>query len=210
MSRWSILCIAVVLMAAGCARRDAVPALPSEAAVAVAEFSQPQTPWTFLAGFAAVEGYVAPPKVLKTMDGLLAELLAEQPREFRATALTKKCEEIVLSKLEGSRVSALEYWLRAGRCVQAEYLIVPHLLYWEERAGGDWSVESPASVNFDLFLIDVNKGVIARRFHFDERQQSLVENIFDAGKFFGRGGRWISTEQMAREGLKQGLKELGL
>jgi hypothetical protein len=209
MSRWSILFAAVVLLA-GCAGREAIPPLPPESSVAVAEFSQPQSPWTFLAGFSAVEGYEAPEKVLTTMDGLLAELLSERPGIFRDAGLTNKCEEIVLSELKGSRVSALEYWVRTGRCVQADYLIVPHLLYWEERAGGEWSVESPASIIFDLFLIDVDKGVIARRFHFDERQQSLVENVFNVRKFFGRGGKWITTGQMARGGLEEGLRELGL
>ena len=209
MIRWSVLLVAVSLLA-GCAARDVAPPLPSAVTVAVAPFSQPQTPWTFLAGFSAVEGYEAPEKVLTTMDRLLGELLDRSSREIRGTPVTRKCEEIVLSELQGSRVSALEYWVRTGRCIPADFLIVPHLLYWEERAGGEWSVESPASVIFDLFLIDVNRGTIARRFHFDERQQSLVENIFNARKFFGRGGKWITTEELARGGLEEGLKELGL
>jgi hypothetical protein len=209
MRTWGLLFLFVVLVA-GCARREAAVQLPPGASIAVAPFSQPVTPWEFLAGFAAVEGYQAPQDVLSTMDSLLAEQLASKGKPDRDAALTSKCEEIVLSGLQGSRVSALEYWVRAGRCVQADYLIVPHLLYWEERAGGKWSAESPARVIFDLFLIDLSKGTVARRFHFDERQQSLVENVLDARKFFARGGEWITTEQLARGGLEEGLRELGL
>jgi hypothetical protein len=160
---------------AGRFQSSSLPGLPSP----WPSFSQPVTPWEFLAGFAAVEGYQAPPEVLSTMDNLLGEQLASRGKPDRDAALTSKCEEIVLAGLQGSRVSALEYWVRTGRCVQADYLIVPHLLYWEERAGGEWSAESPARVIFDLFLIDLAKGTVARRFHFDERQQSLVENVLE-------------------------------
>jgi hypothetical protein len=209
MRTWGLLLIVVALVA-GCASREAPVQLPPGTSLAVAAFSQPVTPWEFLAGFAAVEGYQAPPEVLSTMDNLLGEQLAARGKPDRDIALTSKCEEIVLAGLQGSRVSALEYWTRTGRCVQADYLIVPHLLYWEERAGGEWSAESPARVIFDLFLIDLAKGTVARRYHFDERQQSLVENVLNVRKFFARGGRWITTEQLARGGLEEGLKELGL
>jgi hypothetical protein len=209
MSRWAVLLLAVVILA-GCARREAAAPLPPDRSVAVAGFSQPQTPWAFLAGFSPVEGYEAPAVVLGTMDRLLAGVLDASPRFFREPAETRRCEEIVLSDLKGARVSALEYWVRVGRCVPADYVLVPHLHYWEERAGGEWAVASPASVIFDLFLVDVDRSVLARRFYFDERQQSLVENLLAARKFFGRGGRWLTTEQLARSGLEEGLKELGL
>ena len=61
-----------------------------------------------------------------------------------------------------------------------------------------------------LYLIDVRTGSMVRNFHFDETQQSLVSNILDAKKFVSRNGRWLSAMELAQEGLKKGIAELGL
>jgi hypothetical protein len=68
----------------------------------------------------------------------------------------------------------------------------------------------PASIVIDLFLIDVNNKRIVRRYHFDETQQTLMENMLQADKFFNRGGKWVTSLYLAEEALQNGLTELGL
>jgi hypothetical protein len=116
---------------------------------------------------------------------------------------------VVLAEQERSRISALEYWKKVGTCMAVDYLLVPFAFTWEERQGGEWGVEQPASVTFDLYLIRVDDGTV-KRFHFEERQQALTENILDADKFFRRSGKWVSARELARDGIRQALEDLGL
>lgn len=81
----------------------------------------------------------------------------------------------------------------------ADYLLVPQLLYWREREGNRFSVNNPASVTLELFLVDVRNERLAGRFHFEETQHSLSENILDADKFLSRGAKWIPALELARK-----------
>jgi hypothetical protein len=57
--------------------------------------------------------------------------------------------------------------------------------------------------------VDVKGEALAGRFHFDETQRSLTENLLEAGKFVKRGGKWI-TAANCRRGHRKGVEELGL
>jgi hypothetical protein len=67
-----------------------------------------------------------------------------------------------------------------------------------------------ARVEFYLFLLNVQKERVASVFHFNQEQAALSENVFTFPRFVERGGQWITAEQLAREGIIQGLEELGL
>jgi len=45
-------------------------------------------------------------------------------------------------------------------------------------------------------------------FVFDENQQALTENLLGIGKFFKRGGKWITAEALSKEGVEKGLDAL--
>jgi hypothetical protein len=51
---------------------------------------------------------------------------------------------------------------------------------------------------------------VVRRFLYDEQQRSLSEDLSHAGRFFQRGGKWVSTMELAEDGLRAGLREMGL
>ena len=69
--------------------------------------------------------------------------------------------------------------------------------------GGEVVAVEPLSV-------DARTGGIVKKFHFEETQQSLTDNILNAKKFVARNGRWLSAIELAQEGLRKGLTELGL
>ena len=54
------------------------------------------------------------------------------------------------------------------------------------------------------------KAVLQDVASFEETQQTLAANILDAKKFVSRNGRWLSAIELAQEGLKKGIAELGL
>ena len=81
------------------------------------------------------------------------------------------------------------------------------LIYrYEERQGGNYAVDRPASVGFHMHLL--NKGVMKRLFVYEESQQALMENLFSIGKFMSRGGKWVTAERLSSDGINKGLDDL--
>jgi len=78
------------------------------------------------------------------------------------------------------------------------------MLYrYEERIGGNLSVDKPAGVGFHMHLMENN--TLKRVFTFDEDQQALSENLFNIGKFFRRGAKWLTVEELSIDAVNQGL-----
>jgi hypothetical protein len=81
------------------------------------------------------------------------------------------------------------------------------LIYrFQERKGGNFAVDKPAGVGFHMHLIEGT--VVGRTFVFDEDQKALSQDILHIGKFFKRGGKWITVDQLAEEGIDKGTDYL--
>jgi len=76
---------------------------------------------------------------------------------------------------------------------------------YQDRIGGPYSAETPASAAFSYLLLDVNSGTVLCRGDFDETQQSVLENLFTLDSARQRGFTWITGEELLREGLDQKL-----
>lgn len=190
---------------------DGARAFSQEAQLAVAPFSQPTSNWELLGGYLPEDAQEADPAVLGELDKSLEAALRERGRRgYTTSGETGRCEELVLSRLSGTQVSVLKYWREVGICAGGEYLLVPMLLDWRERIGGDLAVKRPARVVLDLYLINVAEGEIIDRYHFEETQRSLSENLLDLPKFLKRGAQWVTAMELAREALSRGVEELGL
>jgi TolB-like protein len=94
-----------------------------------------------------------------------------------------------------------------GRKLDADAVLVGFVYRFRERVGNGFSAESPASVAFDLHLIRVIDGRTVWSGNFDETQQTLGQNLFQLGTFLTRGGRWITAEDMATDGLDKILSK---
>lgn len=214
MKRFAPLLFALLTVAllAGCAERRIPPIERPAGVYAVAGVTNPRYDWQLLAGYLPMEGRGVPREVLVQLDDTVEELLAQHGElGLIPSASTRQCQEIVtFENTSGSHISALEYWVQVGRCVECDYLVVPQLLYWQEREGSDWGVDRPAGVVMDVYIIDVqNERLLARR-HYDETQRPLTSDLGNAARHFERGGKWLTAGELARYGLDRMLQELGL
>ena len=89
-----------------------------------------------------------------------------------------------------------------GNEKEVDAILMGYLFQFKERVGTSYSVESPASVSFSLFLVRAADGQIVWRGVFEETQQALSENILKIGAFIKRKARWITAREMAVEGLE--------
>ena len=95
-----------------------------------------------------------------------------------------------------------------GELVYADALISGRLLRFRERVGEEWGIQSPASVAFVIDLWDAKRGDLIWSGQFDETQKPLSQNIFALGEFTQRGGRWLTAEELALEGVKKAMNQL--
>lgn len=184
---------------------------PRDATLAVAGFTNPQNTWELLAGCLPEQCVLVEEKVLNRLDLMLGETLRASDVAYVSEPMVGQCRAVVSREPEERpRIAALRHWLKVGKCIPADYLLVPQLIYWRERKGGEWGSDEPASVIMDFFLLDVQGEAILRRYRFEETQQPLSANLLEVDKFVSRGGKWVSTMELAREGVEQAIKELGL
>lgn len=209
-------------LAAGCVRKTApvskAPASGDAPASAVAfldkkfavlPFAIPATDADLLAGYLPVARHV--PEVAPVhLDAALEQDLVGAKQQFVPAKMAASCAKSAPRGDEPGRLGTLRSYVNIGKCAGADYVVVPMVIDWRERDGSEIGATKPASVDFVLYLIDVRTGAMVRNFHFDETQQSLVSNILDAKKFVSRNGRWLSAMELAQEGLKKGIAELGL
>jgi hypothetical protein len=98
--------------------------------------------------------------------------------------------------------------LATGRELNADAVLSGYVYRFVDRTGTQYSVETPASVGFDLELIRVRDGRLVWSRRFDETQQTLSDDIMQLNKFIKRKGRWITARDMAVSGLEDILHTL--
>ncbi len=100
----------------------------------------------------------------------------------------------------------LNLYINAGKRAGADAVLIGHIFRFVDRKGNRASVESPASVAFDLHLIDVDSGKIVWTANFDQTQRPLSDNLLELGSFIKRGASWVTAEELAQGGLEDILR----
>ena len=204
------LILMIFLLCAACAKPVQWQSIPPTSTLAVAQFVHPQHDWELMAGVLPEEVSVISDETLKALDDLTISTLKKLPaRVVLSQATVRQCEEIVTASKERNRFETVEYWKAVGQCMKADFLLVPFVSRWQEREGGEWGVTRPASVTMDLYLIETASGQV-RRYHFEEEQRGLAENLLQGRRFVKRQGRWVTPLEIAAEALEEGTRVLGL
>ena len=209
-----ILVMAMVLLAAtGCKYRqkNVDTKMSPRMSLAVAPFTVPKEPFDLLSGYLPERVNTPAPENLAEMDYQLSQALNATPdRTLAGAAKVKACMETVKRPDAPSRLGTLQYWQAVGKCLDAQYLLIPMASNWSEREGSAAGSTKPAWVILDMYLLNVKTGGLVNHFHYDYQQQALADNILDAGKFLQRHGQWVTASVLAKEAIEAGLKELGL
>lgn len=168
-----------------------------------APFTQPEATGDLLAGYLSDTTPRVPEKVFPQLDNDFADLLAEMTtRDYVGPDPARQCMQ---KQAKPAAMSAFDYWLGIGTCMDVDLLLVPQIHAWIEREDGN-----PAAVSMDIFLLDINNRAMLSRSRYDEKQRALLDNLFDVGKFIERGGRWVGAATLAKEGMFKAVKDFGL
>ena len=104
--------------------------------------------------------------------------------------------------------SERDLWVKVGRALGVDAVLGGFIYRFKDRTGQDYGVDEAASVAFDLHLVRVLDSRIQWSGRVDETQQPLSNNILNIKKFINRGGKWVTSREMARGGLKALLADM--
>ncbi|MBI5559168.1 MAG: hypothetical protein HY885_16210 [Deltaproteobacteria bacterium] len=137
----------------------------------------------------------------KILSGILTDKLSDKKG---IQLLTENQKESIIGDFQGNSLAVARY---IGQQTGSDAVLITELTRFSERDGGEHSVNQPASVTFKCQLFHVDSGSTLCLGVFDETQQPLLSNLFSFGKASKRGFKWITGEQLAREGLDEKLNE---
>ena len=207
---WLLCCSLALPNISACAKpQQGIAPLP-EVLVGIAGFSQPQNSHELLAGYMAENIPRIDTKIFPQLDDMLMQTLRKNTkRPYTDRQTFQQCKNTKAPGEEKGRIAAIHHWRAVGECMQVDFLLVPQVLYLQEREGSEMGVVNPARILMDIFLIDIRNQNIMRS-HYDETQTPLSENLLHAKKFIERGGKWVTSLVLAREGMEKAIRELGL
>lgn len=146
--------------------------------------------------------------------GEIAEGAARTVEELFVEKLQglKKIEIIPQDKVDGVyrrisseslKVSLKDVLKKTGKELNVDLIAVGHVFRYKERVGYDYSVEKPASVAFEIDLLNPQDGTINWRGAFDKTQRSLMEDVLQIASFYKGGGKWLTARQLSRQGIEK-------
>jgi len=110
--------------------------------------------------------------------------------------------EVPLSGSLQTRATAL------GKATESDAVITGRVSRFQERVGGEFGARHPASVAFDLELVETATGTVLWRGAFERTQTDLSANLLDFWTFWEGGARWLSASELARIGIERLVAEL--
>jgi hypothetical protein len=93
--------------------------------------------------------------------------------------------------------------VKTGISLDVDAVVLGYIYRFSQRIGKRYSAEFPASVAFDIYLIEVKAGRILWHGYFDETQRPLSDDLFQLGTFLKRKGSWITAKEMALSALDE-------
>jgi hypothetical protein len=109
-------------------------------------------------------------------------------------------------KINYAEDTPASFALRLGTSLNVRYIVAGNVWRYKNRSGEAFASSKPSSVAFSLYLIDIEKHEMVWTATYDETQQSLTENLFNAVDFFKQGARWLTADEFAEYGMKKILK----
>ena len=106
------------------------------------------------------------------------------------------------------RLDQREAGALAAREFGASAVLLGKVYRYREREGQALGALRPASVGYELTLFEAPEGRRLWTSRFDETQQPLTADIFNAQRYPGGGRRWLTAAELARWGAEGAARAL--
>lgn len=136
---------------------------------------------------------------------LVAQRLADALAERGVSVVPPEAVagELNLERASGEKLDAASAARRVAEAFGADGLALGSLWRYEERSGRAGGSLRAAAVGFEVTLHAAPSGEALWSAIFDERQQALTDNLFNAARYPGGGFRWLTAEELAAWGARE-------
>ena len=148
-------------------------------------------------------GLTAGPIGKKDINVFFDILFYQVDRSYRFRTISRRTLDSVLSNTH-----SIQDKCQKARDVQIDFLLTSTLFRYEQRVGDEFGVTRPASVAFDLHLFETKKCQCIWTNRYIETQQALTDNILDVKKTIQRRARWVTVDELAREGVVKSISKI--
>ncbi len=130
-------------------------------------------------------------------------------RQLAQKGFTVANDDEVLHATEkyGKKVS-VKSAVQIGKVLEADAVLIGSVMRYEERVGGKFSVDKPASIGFSVAIVSVKNGAILWKAKFEKTQKDLLSNLLDARTFFKGGLVWQKADQLSTIGVENIVEAL--
>lgn len=95
-----------------------------------------------------------------------------------------------------------------GKETKADAVITGRVTRLQDRFGGDYGTRYPASVAFELEVVETSTGKVLWTSAFDQTQRDLSSNLLDFWMFWRGGPRWFTSAELARLGVEKLVEQM--
>jgi hypothetical protein len=142
---------------------------------------------------------------------LTSELYQELNNKIKGktiVALGSSTDEFNKLKEENPKLGYLNLAMEVGKNLNSDSVLIGNISTFREREGGELGITAPASVAFGVQLINPDTGERFWEAYYAETQETLLQNVTKIGKFFKRKGKWVTANQLAKEGVIEVVDDL--
>ena len=100
--------------------------------------------------------------------------------------------------------------IKFGENLQADLVVVGTIWRFREKGSVKENPDSPSSIAFSVYLVEVASGKRLWRNTFDGTQKTLSEDVLGGLKQLKMGVSWLSVNELARYGVKSVFKTFPL
>lgn len=136
--------------------------------------------------------------VLEEGAAVLDQAIAEALMGHDNVRLLSKRQ--LTSLLPESETAQAALYTKIGKELNCNAVLKTTLSRYQQRVGGDYGVDSPASAMFFMELTNTADGSLIWSSTFRETQQSLMSNILSAHKY---GLKWLKVEELVTMGVTE-------
>lgn len=95
-----------------------------------------------------------------------------------------------------------------SRAVATDAVLFGQVSRFEERIGTKYGATRPASVAFDLALLEAATGEVVWRGQFAQTQEPLTSNVLQLWMFWRGGPRWLTARELTRLGVERLFEDM--
>ena len=135
------------------------------------------------------------------MDSVIKEALVGKNN---VRVLSNRQLTALIPRDSGSQLNLIK---NVGSELKCDAVLMTQLVDYRQRVGGSYGADSPASTAFNMRLISTRDGHVIWQSMFKETQQSLMSNLMSFDKAESRGFKWITVEELVRQGINEKIEE---